>query len=256
MLTMMLTSSSSSPEQMRIRAARMLLDRLPMTKVVRAKTKMPVKEESWPDLIEDFEATDFPAEFLEDNKVTKAELVATIRNVWEMECLVRSLDAMETIASCAEVTRDGNTSREIWSKATEEIKVAKACMQPLLHDWLTTSFEADADFADIREAYVPETVLIYISALHFVGTTVSRDNLLEAMELAAVIAEKNSDVAQLFLKVGRMKELVEAFASASKALAVISADKKKGPAANSKKMREMGWTKELWTIKKPSAPGS
>jgi nuclear pore complex protein Nup107 len=147
----------------------------------------------------------------------------------------------------------GNTSREIWTKANEEIKVAKACMRALLHDWLTTSFEADADFPDLREAYLPEAILIYISGLHFVGTTVSRDNLLEAMELAAVIAEKDSDVAQLFLKVGRMKELVEAFASASKALAVISADKKKGSAASSKKLREMGWTKELWTVKEPSA---
>jgi nuclear pore complex protein Nup107 len=240
-------------EQMHLRAARSLLDRLPFTTVIKAKTPVLVRDDASPDWFEDFEAAEFSDEFLEDNEVTKIELMVLVRNVWELECLVKSLDSMETIASCAEVTRDGNTSREIWQKATEEIKIAKAYMRPLLHDWLTTSFEDDPDFVDIREAYLPETVLTYISALHFVGTTVSRDNLLEAMELAAVIAEKGSDVAQLFVKVGRMKELVEAFASASKALAVISTDKKKGSATSSKKMREMGWTKELWTVKKPSS---
>lgn len=39
---------------------------------------------------------------------------------------------------------------------------------------------------EIRAAYLPETILAYISALHFAGTGLSRDNLLECMELAAL----------------------------------------------------------------------
>jgi nuclear pore complex protein Nup107 len=74
--------------------------------------------------------------------------------------------------------------------------------------------------------------------------------LLECMELAAVIAEKGSDVAHEFLKSGRMKELVEAFASCSKALAIWTSDTKKGSkTTDSKKMRELGWSRELWSIK-------
>lgn len=98
----------------------------------------------------------------------------------------------------------------------------------------------DKVFRELREAYIPETVLAYISCLHFAGTSLSRDNLLECMELAAVIAEKGSDVAQEFMKCNRMKELVEAFASCSKALAIWTSDKK-GSQTNSKKIREMGW---------------
>ena len=132
-------------------------------------------------------------------------------------------------------------------------------MQPVLKNWLLVSTQrrcsrhsptrspkadkvasADKDFQDLREAYIPETVITYISCLHFAGTSLSRDNLLECMELAAVIAEKGSDVAKEFMKCGRMKELVEAFASCSKALAIWTSDKK-GSQTNSKKIRELGW---------------
>jgi nuclear pore complex protein Nup107 len=84
----------------------MLFVRLPFTTVVRAKTRVPIRDDESPEWFEDFEAASFPEDFLEENEVTKAELVATVRNVWELECLVRSLDALETIGSCAEVTRE------------------------------------------------------------------------------------------------------------------------------------------------------
>ena len=107
----------------------------------------------------------------------------------------------------------------------------------------------DEDFRALRETYIPETVLAYISSLHFAGTSLSRDHLLECMELAALIAEKNSDVAYEFMKCGRMKELLQAFASCSKALAIWNSDNKKASQPNSKKMRELGWSRELWSIK-------
>lgn len=97
--------------------------------------------------------------------------------------------------------------------------------------------------------YLPEVILSYISVLHYGGTTLSRDNLLEAMELAALIAEKDSDVASVMMKSGRMRDLVEAFANCSKALAINSEDKRKGGNVSNKKFREMGWSKELWSIK-------
>ena len=69
------------------------------------------------------------------------------------------------------------------------------------------------------------------------------------MDLASIIADKDSDLAAVFVKTGRMKELVESFASCSKALAIWTSDVKKGPGASSKKLREMGWSRELWAIK-------
>jgi nuclear pore complex protein Nup107 len=114
---------------------------------------------------------------------------------------------------------------------------------------LTDVGEDGEDVSHLRELYLPETVIGYVSVLHFAGTTLSRDNLLEAMELAALIAKKDSSVQAVLMKCGRMKELVEGFAGCSKALA-ISSSEKKGAGASSKKMREVGWTRELWSVKR------
>lgn len=101
---------------------------------------------------------------------------------------------------------------------------------------------------EIRAAYLPETILAYISALHFAGTGLSRDNLLECMELAAKIADSESDLKDAFSEARRMTELVEAFAACSKALAVATGDKRPS-GAGSKRQRESGWSRDLWSVK-------
>ncbi|KAL2260163.1 hypothetical protein VTK26DRAFT_5934 [Humicola hyalothermophila] len=236
----------------RLRAARGFSLRVPGREIVRTKSPVAVREtdeDSSPGWFDEFVNGDLPDEFLETCRMSRDKLVTLVRNVWELECLVRALDSMETLSSLAGLSREeSSTSREMWQHTSMEVRSAKACMQPVLKNWLLVSNEVDKDFQDLREAYIPETVLAYISCLHFAGTSLSRDNLLECMELAAVIAEKGSDVAQEFLRCGRMKELIEAFASCSKALAIWTSDKK-GPPTSSKKIREMGWSRELWSIK-------
>ena len=108
--------------------------------------------------------------------------------------------------------------------------------------------EGDEEIKALRQVYLPETILAYISALHFAGTGLSRDNLLECMELAAIIAERNSDLSTTFVEAKRMKELVEAFAACSKALA-ISTSEKRAAGTGSKKLREMGWSRDIWSVK-------
>lgn len=126
----------------------------------------------------------------------------------------------------------------MWTQAVSDVRNVKNCMQPVLNNWLMVSNEVDNDFQDLREAYIPETVIAYISTLHFAGGAVSRDNFMECMDLAALIAEKDSNIAQEFIKSGRMKELLESFAACSKALAVSTAESK---GKSSKKHRELGW---------------
>jgi len=217
------------------------------------------------------------------------ELNATVKNLWELECLVNSLDAIETLSSLAGLTREyvqlpsdcerfyanpviiseNANSREIWQHAGQQIRLAKECMKPVLKNWLldanygtfrplatglknhqlTVQLDiVDPDFKELRQAYIPETIMAYVSSLHFIGTSLTRDNLLECMELAAIIAERGSDVAREFMNCGRMKELLEAFASCSKALAIWTSDKKTSQ-PSTKKMREMGWSRELWSVK-------
>jgi nuclear pore complex protein Nup107 len=68
------------------------------------------------------------------------------------------------------------------------------------------------------------------------------------MELASIIAERDSDLSTAFVEAGRMKELVESFAACSKALA-ISTGERRTTGASSKKLREMGWSRDLWSVK-------
>ena len=149
------------------------------------------------------------------------------------------------------------------------MKATKDNMQPLLQGWLLASIEGttwcatielpirltdisrvegDEELRQIRQIYLPETVLAYVSALHFGGTNLSRDHLLESMELATVVARQNSDLASSFVEAERMKELVEALTACSKALAVATGEKR-AMGASSKKLREKGWSRDLWSVK-------
>ncbi|KAK7951162.1 uncharacterized protein PG986_006890 [Apiospora aurea] len=178
--------------------------------------------------------------------------MVTARNYLELECMIRVLDSMETVASSQEIAQDPTSkmNREFWVHIGQEIKQIKSFVEPCLRGWLRESIDDEEDFEILRDMYLPETVLGYVSVLHFAGTNLSRENLLECMELAATIAEKDSDIASVLMRSGRMKELVEGFANCSKALAVSAADKKGGVGASSKKMRELGWSRELWSVKR------
>lgn len=235
----------------RLRAARALFARVPGRNIVQ-KTPVPVRpseEDTSPGWFEEFTEGVIPDEFLENCGFGPEQLTTMVKNLWELECLVRTLDSIETLSSLAGLTReDSKNSRELWQHTSQEVRKVKASMQPVLRGWLLTTNEVDLDFRELRGAYIPETVLGYISSLHFAGTCISRDHLLEAMDLASVIAEKGSDLGYEFVLAGRMAELIESFASSSKALA-ISASEKKGSQTNSKKLKEMGWSRELWSIK-------
>jgi nuclear pore complex protein Nup107 len=77
--------------------------------IIRRKTPIPVRpadEESGPGWLEEFREGDYPEKFVEECGTSKEQLSATVRNMWELECLVRALDAMETLSSLAGLTRE------------------------------------------------------------------------------------------------------------------------------------------------------
>ncbi|KAK2069652.1 hypothetical protein P8C59_004209 [Phyllachora maydis] len=238
-------------KRMHLRAARVLALRVPTRRIVLLKSPVQVvepEEEPGPAWVEDFLAAELPDDFLAECHATEAEVKTRTRNLWELESFVRALDAIETLSSLASISREENSrSKELWQRASKEVRMTKECMKPVLNAWLKETLTKDPDLEALRQTYLPETVLAYISCLHFMGTSLVRDNLLECMELAAQIAEPDSDVAREFVRAGRMKELVESFASCSKALAIWNSEKKGSPAA-SKKLRESGWSRELWSV--------
>ncbi|PHH76355.1 hypothetical protein CDD82_4037 [Ophiocordyceps australis] len=175
----------------------------------------------------------------------------SLRNLHDLEALAGMLDGLETVSSAMQlqVIEPPENQKDIMRIAANEGPNLKINMKPLLQSWGVASIEAgDRELADIRQAYLPEVILAFVSALHYMGNNISRDHLLEAMDLAAVVAERESDVAQVFIKRKRMTELVESLAACSKALAVVTAEKR-AAGSSSKKLREMGWSRDIWVVK-------
>jgi|HubBroStandDraft_4_1064222.scaffolds.fasta_scaffold454150_1 hypothetical protein len=69
------------------------------------------------------------------------------------------------------------------------------------------------------------------------------------MDLSTIIAAEESDLADLFLRKGRMAELVTTFAENSRALLFANTRGNGKTGGASKKLRKLGWTRELWNIK-------
>ncbi|KAH7160164.1 nuclear pore protein 84/107 [Dactylonectria estremocensis] len=232
---------------MHLNAARQLMKRVSFAGVLSDLTNQDEIDGTW------FDDVGFWAEHLERSQITDVnaqQVLKDARNFRELESLVQALDSLETIASLVQISVERpDKTRKFWDEAGHQIKSAKENMQPLLDEWLIASIdEGDAELRELRQAYLPETILAYISALHFAGTGLSRDNLLECMELAAIIAERSSKISPVFVEAGRMKELLEVFAACSKALA-ISTGEKRATGSGNKKLREMGWSRDLWSVK-------
>jgi nuclear pore complex protein Nup107 len=100
----------------------------------------------------------------------------------------------------------------------------------------------------LREAYLPEIILAYDTILHFAGLYISRDNFLEALNLATMIASEGADFVELFLKTGKMKDLVESLAGDSAAL-LFSTGPGKQNRKPTKKIKERGWLRDIWRIR-------
>ncbi|KAI0508515.1 nuclear pore protein 84/107 [Xylaria bambusicola] len=232
-----------------LHAARSLSERVRCSEIFRKKASVPITDDTDVSWFEELRSGALTSSYQGND--LDAEQVAAARNYFEMECLVRALDCMETIASSEAMAQDPteDLGRDFWSHVGNEVKSIKSYMRPIFDGWLLESLSEDEDFQYLRDAYLPETIIGYVSVLHFAGTSLSRDNLLECMELASIIARKDSDVAAVLMKAGRMREIVEGFANCSKALA-ISSNEKKGSGGSSKKLREMGWTRELWSVQR------
>jgi len=101
-------------------------------------------------------------------------------------------------------------------------------------------------FEALRRACLPEMVLAYAHVLDVSARFLSRDLLLDSMDLAAMIAAEGSDIAACFVDAGRMAELVTAFAFTSQG--IIAAQERSGGAKKSKKKLD-GRSLEIWTTK-------
>ena len=75
----------------------------------------------------------------------------------------------------------------------------------------------------------------------------SREILLQCMDLAATVAAESSELADIFVRAGRMSELVDSMAIASKS--ILGAEEK-GQKAGRKWKKVGGRGMDLWSVKR------
>ncbi|KAK6593880.1 Nucleoporin NUP84 [Botrytis cinerea] len=204
------------------------------------------------------ESLDFQGLDSEDNedlteRYLKKYMVEQAKSFRELETLALTLDRIESVWGLYYLMQEANDVEEIknFKRAlSQSLPTTKLCADPLLNGWLTTSLQDQPEFAKLRETYLPETILAWIATLQMAGPMLTREYLMVSMDLATIIAAEDSDLLELFSKTGRMPELVNALASSSKELLVMSSKSKRSTTSkNSKKMKERGWTTDLWNVK-------
>ncbi|THV48960.1 hypothetical protein BGAL_0218g00020 [Botrytis galanthina] len=183
----------------------------------------------------------------------KKYMVEQAKSFRELETLALTLDRIESAWGLYYLMQEATEIaiiKDFKRALAQSLPTAKLCADPLLNGWLTTSLQDQPEFARLRETYLPETILAWIATLQMAGPMLTRDYLMVSMDLATIIAAEDSDLLELFSKTGRMPELVNALASSSKELLVMSSKSKRSTTSkNSKKMKERGWTTELWNVK-------
>lgn len=85
--------------------------------------------------------------------------------------------------------------------------------------------------------------------MFFSSHFLSRDLLLKSMDLAALIATEDSDLAACFTEAKRMPELVDSFAVSSEKM-IWAEDM--GPKNGMSKKKREGKTLDVWSVRAPS----
>ncbi|MCJ1384281.1 Nucleoporin nup84 [Xylographa soralifera] len=167
------------------------------------------------------------------------------------ENLMVALDALEhwkDIEAQAKTLPDVRHNKS-WKKEIQTAHDAVvASMQPLLHGWLQyPKDDAEARAIEkIKTGYLPEMILAYNSVLLYGGHMISREVLLQCMDLAATVAAEHSDLADIFVRAGRMSELVDSMAIASKS--ILSAAEN-GQLTGRKWKKINGASMDIWSVK-------
>lgn len=174
------------------------------------------------------------------------------RTYYELEQLIHAIDSLNVWVT-HERLYSVNTHTTV--PASNAMKRAKAdmcdAMQPLLSGILRNPIDEEeaVDLQQIRNAYLPEVIIAYNTALYTAGPTISRESYIESMDLSVAVASESSGLTECFVQAGRMRELVSTFAQTSKMMLIMKASG--GPRKSAKKERagkELG----IWEI----GPGS
>lgn len=104
-----------------------------------------------------------------------------------------------------------------------------------------------ADTINLKRAYVPEIIITYLSVLQAASFLLHRETAIRAMEIANLVADPDNEWLQdLFLKTGRMSELVQTLAKVSQAM--LNLNEYEGKKKETKKRGSKGETLRIWDL--------
>ncbi|KAK4972560.1 Nucleoporin nup84 [Elasticomyces elasticus] len=202
------------------------------------------------DEIEDDESGEEPrqASVAEDKERQTVMLKIASRTYYELDLLVRALKALHDWRQIeAEHTEVSPPLIIVPPKVRKAFEQVKAAMKPILRGILENPLNDNeaAEFREIRTKYIPELLLAYNTVLCSAGHVISRDALIESMDLSTVIAaEDPSRLLQPFQESKRITELLTSFAYVSKAMLKLG---EKGKPRKEKRNAE-GRTLAIWEI--------
>ena len=154
--------------------------------------------------------------------------------------------------------RDATSTRDMKKQVKESmVELMVHATAVLSEGWLSTTDHASTEEEDEEEeeeeeererrnlqtiltTYVDDFILQYHNALYFSTHVISSQYLVECMNLSNQVAD-NAAMTDLFVRMGRMRELVDALALSSKALVNTGGESKKGFGS--------GETMGIWDVK-------
>ncbi|EME48757.1 hypothetical protein DOTSEDRAFT_142100 [Dothistroma septosporum NZE10] len=172
----------------------------------------------------------------------------TSRCYYELELVVRAIASLhEWRIREAEYTQNAlrmSSAPPLLKTAKEEVDLAmnavltrKLLTHPVGHD------EA-MDLDIIRREYIPEVIIAYNTVLHSAGSIITRNNLVQSMDLSVAVANEQNGLTDCFLEARRMKELVTSFAQTSKAMLILKEEGKPWKARKDREGKDLG----IWEI--------
>ncbi|KAH5394301.1 nuclear pore complex protein [Parastagonospora nodorum] len=151
-------------------------------------------------------------------------------------------------AAAAKKKADMSHTKEVLESIEQVFTALVSAITTLLRDHPEAE---NPDTWNLKFAYIPEIVLAYLSVLQTAAFFLQRDSAVSsavrAMEIANLVAdEENEWLQEVFLKTGRMSELVDALAMVSKAMLRLNEHEPKK--STSKKRGSKGETLRIWDL--------
>lgn len=166
--------------------------------------------------------------------------------------LVQIVDAIKALAHYRDTESQYTGKAMKLSSAPQALKEAKEIVDEAMEFILVSDTDVlqhargsdeEKDLEYIRTHFIPELIIAYNTVLHSAGAVISRENLIQSMDLSVTVANKDK-INECFTKAGRMRELVKSFAETSKKMLILKAEGKPWKPRKDHEGKDLG----IWEI--------